>query len=155
MLVTDEYIINQRTQALIHYKNCTTGCFTIVKEVSKTLLVRKSPVQMIKQTQIFHNFKSDEPKRGKKVDGMIAFAIAPYVRMGFCPTTNHIWIIESHLKRLEKMMDGRMLIYFTNDKVITLYPTRKESNPTVSYTDDETKDKGESQEIGLRQQCLK
>lgn len=140
MLVRDEYIINHKTQALLHYKNSKTGCFTIVKEVSKTLLVKQSPVQIIKQTQQFHNFTIDEPKRIKKVNDMIALTIAPYLRIGLCPTTDHVWILESHIKRLEKILDGRMMIYFTNERVMTLYPKRKERNDSACLMDVEHKE---------------
>lgn len=141
MLVIDEYIINHKTQALLHYKNNTMGCFTIVKEISKTLIVKQSPVQIIKQTQMFYNFKTDNPKPIKKVHNMLVFTIAPYLRIGLCPTTDHVWILEAHFKRIEKIMDGRMKIFFTNDKVITLYPKRKEWSDSSCFTDERFKSK--------------
>ena len=125
MFIKDDYIINHKTQAFLQYENSSFGCHTIVKEVSKTILVKQSPLQIIKQTQAFHNFAVGEPKRLKHVYDMLAIQIAPYISIGLCPTTNHVWISPSHIKRLEKNLDGRMKIYFTNEKVMTLYPKGK------------------------------
>lgn len=128
---------------------------TIVKEVSKTLLVKQSPVQIIKQTQLFHNFQPVKPKRISKVHDMLALTIAPYLSIGLCPTTSHVWILEAHIKSVEKTMDGRLLIYFTNEKGITLYPKKKESDEAVCAMDDQPKEKDTYNESSYDQAFLK
>lgn len=137
LLVINEYVINHKTQALLHYRTSTMGHFTLVKEEYKTFLVKLTPISIMNATQLYYNTENVKYKRLEKEYKMIVFQIAPYLSIGLCPTTDNVWILEEHMNRLEKTNDGRMIIYLLNGNVITLYPTKKGSNLSPCLASDE------------------